>query len=113
MLARPLRVRQTNEWQRLHRHGQAVHLRDLSLKFAPNQLPHPRFGFMVGNTVSKQATVRNRTKRQLRAICRQLTPRVRPGYDCIIMTRRGAVTLTYPQLQTQVVHLLTRARLYR
>ena len=58
-----------------------------------------RIGFSVGKHVGG-AVIRNRVKRRLRMIVRELD--WRPGFDLVIVTRPEARTATYRELQDAV-----------
>ncbi len=57
--------------------------------------------------------VRNRVRRRLRAIVRQLSPRMETGWDVLIVARPGAVTASYGQLVEVLERLLRRAGILR
>jgi ribonuclease P protein component len=46
-----------------------------------------RIGISISQKVSKRAVVRNRIKRQLRAICRIFLKQLMPGWDLVIIVR--------------------------
>jgi ribonuclease P protein component len=70
-----------------------------------------RIGFSISLKVSKHAVVRNRIKRQLRAAFRQLLPRLRDGWDLIIVVRSEAVQCDYPKFLQQLEQLLSQAEI--
>jgi ribonuclease P protein component len=70
-----------------------------------NGLPQSRFGFSVGKRVGKAVT-RNRVKRRLRAIMRELP--VRAGFDVVTVAHEGAALATYDALRQAATHCLNR-----
>lgn len=74
---------------------------------APNMLPYPRFGFVVGRNVTKRAVERNRVRRRLREIVRR-SP-VRGGWDLVLIARAGSVRATFSDLRDAVTLLGRRA----
>jgi ribonuclease P protein component len=70
-----------------------------------------RFGVAVSQKVSKRSVVRNRIKRQLRAICRQLLPEIVPGFDVVIIVRSSAVGCDYPKFLQELKQLLVEAEI--
>ncbi len=78
------------------------------LKALPNNLEISRYGFSVSSRVGG-AVVRNRTKRRLREIVRQI--RLKSGWDIIIVARAAVVKTDYSGLNDSVTRLLTKARL--
>jgi ribonuclease P protein component len=74
----------------------------------PNGLEMSRFGLVVSRRIGK-AVVRNRVKRRLREITRQVP--VQSGWDIIVIARVPAATANYADLGKSVRKLLLRAGL--
>lgn len=71
--------------------------------------PPTRIGISISQKVSKKAVVRNRIKRQIRAILRQLLPRISPGWQLIIVVHPGAQACEYAQFLGELEQLLAQA----
>lgn len=82
--------------------------KELILRALPNTLNSPRFGFVVSRRVGK-AVVRNRVKRLLREITRQMP--VKPGWDIVFIARVPAAAADFRELEKSVGTLLSRAGL--
>jgi len=80
----------------------------LVLKALPNGLAVSRYGFSVSRRVGK-AVVRNRVKRRLREILRQMA--LNAGWDIIFIARSPAGRAGYAELEKSVGSLLARAGL--
>lgn len=80
----------------------------LVLRLASNDLNHSRFCFVAGKRVGN-AVVRNRVKRRLREVVRNAD--FQPGWDAIIMARRGAGDANYAQLERATQNLMRRSGL--
>ncbi len=78
------------------------------IKVLSNGLDWSRFGFSVGKEVGK-AVKRNRVRRWLKEIARQVT--VKPGWDIVFIVRPEVVKADYHQLRESVTKLLNRAKL--
>ncbi|MYC33424.1 MAG: ribonuclease P protein component [Chloroflexi bacterium] len=92
----------------IHRHGRSVANGFLVLRISPNDLGRSRFCFVAGKRVGN-AVVRNRVKRRLREVVRNSN--LQPGWDAIIMARRGAGDATYGELERAVHNLMRRTNL--
>ena len=80
----------------------------LVMKVLPNGLDLSRYGLSVSRRVGK-AVVRNRTRRRLREILRQVT--LKPGWDMIFIVRAKAAGASFSDLQSTVLRLLSRGNL--
>ena len=71
-----------------------------------NSLDVTRFGFSVGKRTGN-AVVRNRTKRRLREVVRDLP--VQEGWDLVLIARKDAASVDYHGLSRSSTALLRRA----
>ena len=92
----------------IHREGRSAANSLLVFRLSPNGLDRSRFCFIAGKRVGN-AVVRNRVKRRLREAVRSHD--FRPGWDAIVMARRGAGEADYAALQKAVSNLMRRTRL--
>lgn len=93
----------------IRRNAAALGLRAYS-RHAGIALPS-RIGFSISLKVSKRAVVRNRIKRQLRAAFRHLLPRLKDGWDLVIVVRSEALQCDYPKFLQQLEQLLAQAEI--
>ena len=80
--------------------------KEVVLRALPNALDTSRFGFVVSGRLGK-AVVRNRVRRRLREIARQIP--VQPGWDIVFIARVPAAGADYENLEKSVRKLLLRA----
>ncbi len=73
------------------------------MRVAPNELPYPRFGFIIGKRVSKRAVARNRVRRRLREAARRAP--VHPGWDVLLIARPAALDASYTTLRAALLEL--------
>lgn len=77
---------------------------------ASNELVVPtKVGISISQKVSKRAVVRNRIKRQLKAILRQFLPQISPGWQIVIVVRPSATQCDYQQFLQELKQLLRSA----
>ena len=107
-IRREQRLRYQRDFQAINRHNLSRAHPLLVLRMAPNSLPYPRFGFVVGRRVSRKAVVRNRVRRRIREAVRR-TP-VRGGWDLLFVARPAAADASYQALREVVLDLGRRAR---
>ena len=80
----------------------------LVLRLSANDLERSRFCFVTSKRVGN-AVARNRVKRRLREVVRNAD--FQPGWDAIIMARKGAADANYAQLERAVHNLMRRTYL--
>lgn len=80
------------------------------LRAASNDLPYSRFGFSVSRHIGK-AVVRNRIKRLMREAVRLQYDLISPGWDVVLIARKGIAGLDYWAVARSVTQLLRSAGL--
>ena len=110
------RLRQRQDFDRVYQTGKrrrATHLHVVILKrtgtINPKDVLPVQVGISISKKVSKRAVVRNRLKRQLKAIAYSLLPRLDPGLRMVIVVRSDALTCDYWQLLQELEYLLVKA----
>lgn len=107
-MQRKHRLTGSKKYSQIHREGRSVANRLLVIRFLSNGLDHSRFGFLVSKRIGN-AVVRNRVKRRLREAVR-MTP-VKPGWDSVLIARRGAERAKYQELRQAAQNLLRHTHL--
>lgn len=106
-MQRERRLRRRQDFERVQRRGRSFAHPLLIARYQPNDLTISRWGFSVGKRVGG-AVVRNRVRRRLREIARQVP--VRPGLDLVIIARPGAAMAEFGVLREALLELLRRAK---
>lgn len=90
--------------------SRAYHSPAVSLRMAlrpDNSLRPTPFAFVVSHKVAARAIDRNKLKRRARAIVRELLPKVKDSYACLLFFKKAAVGLTYQELKKVIYDLLS------
>jgi ribonuclease P protein component len=116
MLPKHHRLRHRRDFSTVYQNGVrrnsfALGLRAYSCRQSGTDPLPSRIGVSISQKVSKRAVVRNRIKRQLRAIVRQLLPHFEPGWDVIIVVYPNALQCDYAEFLQQLKQLLTQAEI--
>jgi ribonuclease P protein component len=92
----------------IHQNGRSAANNLLVFRVLPNGSDQSRFCFIAGKRVGN-AVVRNKIKRRLREVVRN-TP-TRPGWDTVIIARRGAEEAGFNGLEKAVHNLMRRTKI--
>jgi ribonuclease P protein component len=80
----------------------------LATRVLRTDLGTTRLGLATSRALGS-AVVRNRTRRRLREALRGMAPRIRPGWDVLIVARPGLVTADHRALVETLAKLLRRS----
>ncbi|MDJ1371697.1 ribonuclease P protein component [Gulosibacter molinativorax] len=102
MLAHPNRVTRGDDYRRISRRGTRVSARGLVVlaELRADATAPTRFGFIITKRVGV-AVVRNRLRRRLKAISRELLVLIPTGASFIIRVFPEAADLSYDELRTR------------
>ncbi|MBD2427023.1 ribonuclease P protein component [Phormidium sp. FACHB-1136] len=130
VLPKSQRLRRSRDFSKVYRLGSkavSAHLvvkvlettgiADQTIAPADALLPSPsaglgRVGIVVSQKVSKRAVVRNRLKRQVRAIMAQILPQLRPHLWVVINLRPGAEQCEYGDFLQELKQLFTQLEVF-
>lgn len=91
-------VKENYEFRRIYAKGKSGVSSCLVVYCRPNKRDHNRLGVTVSAKLG-HAVVRNRIRRRLREIYRLSQPKMKQGFDIILVARSRAVTATYQDLE--------------
>ena len=109
-MQRRFRLRHADDFARLRREGRAYRHDLMILSLAPNGLSHNRYGTITSKRLGKAVT-RNRTRRIIREVVRQLHPHLQTGFDVLIVARPPVVGQHFARILDTVSMLCRRSGL--
>ena len=92
----------------VHRRGRSAANGLLVARVLPNGLDRSRFCFVTSKRVGNAVT-RNRVKRRLREVVRNAG--AAPGWDAILIARRGAGAADFSRLERAAHNLMRRTKI--
>jgi len=118
VLPKTHRLKRREDFNAVYQKGRRFHSKHLTVLVLADPPPQgagpldhspSRFGISISQKVSKRAVVRNRIKRQIRAILREFLPHLRAGRRLVISVRPDAVRCEYSEFLRELRKLLTQA----
>jgi ribonuclease P protein component len=114
------RLRNRNEFKAIYQKGGRCSGKYLVLRFqqetsvhnGDSALPPPKVGISISQKVSKKAVVRNRIKRQLRAIFRGFLPQLVPGLKVVVIVKPQAQGCKYEDFLRELRQLLIKSEVF-
>ena len=73
--------------------------------------PPSKFGISISKKVSKKAVVRNRIKRQLKAVIRTHLKEIDPGWQVVIVVKPKAIECKYEHFLRELEKLLKETKI--
>jgi len=112
MLAKKYRISKDKEFQNIYKKGHIIYNPFFNIKFLPNNLRNSRFGIVISTKISKKAVVRNKSRRQIKAvICNNLN-NIKPGFDIVVLTKPAITTANQEKISQTLISLLIKAKIY-
>lgn len=70
-----------------------------------------KIGISIGRKVSKKAVIRNRIKRQIRGVIRELLPYISKDWHIVVIVRPEAIECKYEHFLRELKQLLIKAEI--
>jgi ribonuclease P protein component len=115
-LPKQYRLTRADEFSQVYRHGKQASTQHLVVKALemPESLTHgcSRLGITISQKVSKRAVIRNRLKRQIRAVLQTFLQRLKPGFWIVIVLRSTAVKCDYWQFLQELEQMFLELEVF-
>lgn len=109
-MKRATTIKENYEFRRMYAKGKSGVSPCLVIYCRPNHRGHNRLGITVSAKLG-HAVVRNRIRRRLREIYRLNQPRLKQGYDVVLVGRMRAVSADYQELERAFLHVCEKLSL--
>lgn len=105
-------LKQNHIFRRLYAKGESAVGRFVVVYARRNGLGYSRLGITTGVKLGR-AVDRNRARRRIRETYRLHEPRLRPGYDIVIVARGAAIDGDFNEMGRSFLHQCKKLRLLR
>jgi ribonuclease P protein component len=111
MLPKVNRLKRKKEIERVFKEGHFFKEDFLILKLRENDLKESRFGFIVSQKVSKNASLRNKIRRRLSETVKMKFKKIKKGLDLLFIACPGLERKDFWELDEAVEKLFKKAKI--
>ena len=109
MLPKVNRLKKENDFSNVLRAGRKIKGNSLILKFRGTDSGQTRFGVAVSKKVSKKATVRNKIRRRMLAVCGMNIVRIKKNIDVVLLALPGMETKNFSEIKAIIENTFSKA----
>lgn len=111
MLAKKFRLASSREIKKIIQRGKQVKNPYMAIRYGGSFRQVSRCAVIISNKISKKAVVRNKLRRQIKAIFFVSQPKFFGNYDMVIIGRSGIVNMAFQELKLDMEALFRKAKL--
>lgn len=113
MLPKANRLKKKKDFERVFKNGEGSKEDFLFLKVVRNNLKVSRFGFVVGQKISKKAILRNKIKKRLKELVKSKLSKTKTGFDGVLIAVKGLETKDFWEMEEIMNKLFKKAKLFK
>jgi ribonuclease P protein component len=113
MLAKQHRLVKKKDFAETFKRGKSFYIRFFGVKAVPAKASHNRYGIIISTKVSKKSVERNKLKRQIRAILKELDKQLVSGYDMAIVVLPTALNQDFFSLKDELAKIFSKLKLFK
>jgi len=111
MAVKYCRIKKRIDFENLFRKSKTIPGKLVFFKVKKNGMDSSRFCVVVGLKIAKKAAIRNKTKRRIKEILRNVYPLLKPGFDIAIITKKEILGKKYNTIAEEINDLLKSAKI--
>ena len=106
------RIRKNMEFKNIYKVGKNYWNRNLILYVKKNGLDETRVGYTITKKIGN-AVIRNKIRRRMKEIYRLNFHNVKEGYDLVFIAKRSINDISYKELESSVIHIMSISKLLK
>lgn len=113
MLSQKNRLTKNKDFDLVFKKGRSIYQSLFGIKILQknNNIPS-RFGILLSTKVSKKAVERNLYKRRIKAILKFEQPKLKRGYDCVIIVFPVILGKSFQEIETGIKNSFVKLNFY-
>ncbi len=111
MVKKENKIRKKRDYNNIYKNGKIKHGKYIIVFTKKNILSYNRFGIVTSKKIGT-AVIRNRVKRQIRAIIIKNKEKIKFNYDIVIVTRHNIKNVSFKEIEKDFINALRKAGLY-
>jgi ribonuclease P protein component len=112
MLAKVYRLNKKNDFKNIYKKGFSFSSNLFNLKKIANRENINRFGIVVSLKNAKNATQRNKLRRQINEIIRENLQQIKTGHDLLIISKKSTKQYGFIEIKENLLALFKKAKIY-
>jgi len=108
MLDKKYRINSKKQYDYIYKNGKRIPAKYIIVFAIPNKMEYSRFGFVTSKKIGN-AVIRNRAKRQSRAIVQKNLQHIKTGFDYVIIARYNIKEAIFALLEKDLLNALKKA----
>jgi ribonuclease P protein component len=105
------RLKKEKEIEKVFKKGKGTKEGFFFLKKIKNNLADSRFCFSIPGNVTKKAVVRNKLKRRMREVVRENLPKIKKGFDIVVVALPSSEKLDFKNTKEELLKLFSKAKI--
>ena len=111
MLPQSHRLPLRTELRQVKKESQFFQGRLFGLLLSPSLKAQTRFAFIISTKVHKKAVKRNRAKRLLSSVLKELLPQIKPGFNGVFLAKKTLIEADFKEIKKEMVLLLEKTKI--
>jgi ribonuclease P protein component len=112
MLPQANRIKKKKDFETIFKNSKSFRSNFFVFKIKKNDLGLNRFGFVVSQKVSKNATVRNKVKRRLSEAAKIEIGNIKNGTDLVLIALSGIEKKDFSEIKEEIDNALAKLKLF-